>query len=667
MKNFLLTTSVGVLLIAGTSRVHAQFLSPRIPDGAVPVAKAAPPVAVVSSNVLIVSNDDDSGPGSLRYAISNAAPGDTIQFALGSKRLFGLPIPAVIALKSGLVIDKDLTIAGPGPLQLAVVRSSSRRTPPFSVFQVSTGTVTISGLTIGNGRAINPDGRSDNLGGGILNFDTLTVSNCIVTHNEARTEAGGVGYGGGVFSAGPLTLLNSTFSDNEVSGAGGGVSVFHSLDFHAEGCTFSGNEAEVQGGGINFQGTLGHIKNCTVSGNRTGERGAASGILHLVFPAEVSGLDISATTVTRNKGETETNGAVTAAALPGSIGLITRLINTLVANNEPHDFARVNATFQSLGHNLDGDGSSGFVNGANGDIVGTETNSIDARLGSLSFNGGPTRTHALRFGSPAVDAGICSDAEGAPLTNDQRGFPRPQGAACDIRAFENQPPTLTCPPAGTNDCSASLSVLVSDPEGDPLTLVWTVDGTDVQTNTVTNASSNEPRKVKLKLSLAPGAHTIGVRVTDGKAPVVTCSTVITIQDMKAPRIKSIKADPRRLWPPDGRLVPVTLDVRVSDCSPVDCRIISVESSDPVGNEPDWEITGNLTVNLRAERSGRRDRVYTITVECRDAVGNTSQDTVKVRVSKHSDDDDDDHHDRDRDHDGDDDDDDDDDSAQKQAG
>ncbi len=643
MKNSLVLSccfAAALASFSASSVTARDFISPNVPAQAgVARAKSS---AVAAAGLQTVTNDNDSGPGSLRHAISNAAAGDRIEFAIHSPGVFGLPLPTVILLKSKLVIDKDLTIAGPGPLRLIVARSFAKHTPSFSVFQIDSGVVTISGLTVANGRALNPDGQSDNLGGGILNFDTLTVSNCIVTHNEARTEAGGVGFGGGIFSAGPLTLLNSTISDNEVSGAGGGVSLFVSSRFIAEGCTFSDNFAEVQGGGVNFQAELGHIKNCTISGNEAGDDGAASGLLHLVFPGQISGLDISACTIARNKGDT--NGAVVVAALPGSIGLVTRMINTLVANNKPRNFAAVGAAIQSLGHNLDSDGSSGFTNGVNGDIVGTTTNVIDARLGSLSFQGGPTLTHALRFGSPAVDAGVCSDTEGVALTTDQRGFPRPQGLACDIGAFENQPPTVLCPVAGTNECNASLTAIVSDPDGDPLSLVWTVDGADVQTNSVSDLSPGELEKVKLKTSLAVGAHTIGVRVSDGKAAVVSCSSSITVRDTKGPKIESIKASPRSLSPVNNKLIPVTLTVRATDCSSFQCRIVSVRSNEAEGSDADWEITGDLTLKLRAQLSGKRERVYTITVECTDSLGNTSRDTVKVTVSKDRHDDDDDDHD-----------------------
>jgi len=97
--------------------------------------------------------------------------------------------------------------------------------------------------------------------------------------------------------------------------------------------------------------------------------------------------------------------------------------------------------FISQGHNLIGAsaGGDGFVNGVNGDQVGTLAVPIDAHLGPLQNNGGPTLTHALLTGSPAINAG---DNTGAPAT-DQRGFPRIVGGIIDIGAYELQ--SLPCP------------------------------------------------------------------------------------------------------------------------------------------------------------------------------------------------------------------------------
>jgi len=85
------------------------------------------------------------------------------------------------------------------------------------------------------------------------------------------------------------------------------------------------------------------------------------------------------------------------------------------------------------------DGSFGFTNGVNGDLVGSTNAPLDAVLGPLADNGGPTLTMALLHGSPALDAG--DDAllqRPYNLKTDQRGFARKSGAHVDMGAFEFQ-------------------------------------------------------------------------------------------------------------------------------------------------------------------------------------------------------------------------------------
>jgi hypothetical protein len=119
-------------------------------------------------------------------------------------------------------------------------------------------------------------------------------------------------------------------------------------------------------------------------------------------------------------------------------------------------------------------------------------------------------------------------------------------------------------------------------------------------------------------------------------------TVFAVQlaDVEPPRITSAVANPNVLWPPDHRIVPVSVSVTATDDTDpqVDCRMIAVQSNEPdngLGDGDaanDIEITGPLTLNLRAERSGKGSgRVYTITVECVDEVGNKSTKTTTVTV------------------------------------
>ena len=106
-----------------------------------------------------------------------------------------------------------------------------------------------------------------------------------------------------------------------------------------------------------------------------------------------------------------------------------------------------------------------------------------------------------------------------------------------------------------------------------------------------------------------------------------------------PVIHSMNATPPVLWPPNHKLVPVRVSVRAGDdAGALACRIVEVTSNEPVSHPgvkrraADWQITGPLSVELRAERSGTGvGRIYTITVECEDEEGNRTSNEVAVMV------------------------------------
>ena len=129
--------------------------------------------------------------------------------------------------------------------------------------------------------------------------------------------------------------------------------------------------------------------------------------------------------------------------------------------------------------------------------------------------------------------------------------------------------------------------------------------------------------------------TVTFTAADGAGNTSTATSTITVVDTAAPSINDVSASPDTLWPANHKMRQVTVTVDVSDICDANatCKIVSVTSDEPVNEtSPDWEITGDLTLELRAERSGNGDgRIYTITVECADSSGNKSNSAVEVAV------------------------------------
>jgi CSLREA domain-containing protein len=280
---------------------------------------------------------------------------------------------------------------------------------------------------VGGGLALNRSTIADNStresGGGIFNDNnaSATVTNSRIARNSA-------GRGGGIYNGkAGLTLTNSTVTGNSAVDGGG---IANSLSVFIISSTVVGNSATGTGGGLSnhlvFRAPLRNIlTNSTVSGNVARVGGGMSTPFDDVFG---SVNDLTNSTVAFNSA-TESGGGIAG---------FFRLVNGLVARNTAptgpdvlsEKFFPVVARFSLLG---DGSGS-GLTNGVDGNQVGSASAPIDPRLGPLALNGGPTRTHALLLGSPAIDAASTPDCP----TTDQRGVLRPQGAACDIGSYERK-------------------------------------------------------------------------------------------------------------------------------------------------------------------------------------------------------------------------------------
>jgi hypothetical protein len=353
-----------------------------------------------------VTTSADIGAGSLRQAIIDACDGSTISFDMTQ-------VVSPISLTTGLLINKNLTINGPGANLLTVMRSIAGGTPNFSVFAIpSNKVVNISGLTVTNG-------KSDN-GGGFANSGTLTLRGVTVSGNS--TETGGAS-GGGIVNYSPdstqqasLTIIESTISGNSAQAVVGGIY----------------NLAQTDG-----TATL-NILNSTVSGNSS-TAGSAGGVENVATTgAGTATAVITNSTITNNTTSANAGGILNGSS--GAVSTVT-LRNTIVAGNFGNSGSSagdISGTMDAASSfNLVGTGGSGgLTNGVNNNQVGV----VNALMALLGNNGGPTQTHALLPGSPAINAGSNTLANNTTLTTDQRGtgFERIVNTSVDIGAFESR-------------------------------------------------------------------------------------------------------------------------------------------------------------------------------------------------------------------------------------
>ena len=188
-----------------------------------------------------VSNRNDTGAGSLRAVVAASAAGDTITFS----------VTGTITLTSGqIILGQPVTIQGPGAGALAI---DGNHNTNILVISATSGTVTISGLTIQN----SGDSALLKSNGGTA----LTVTACRFTGNTASV-------GGGIYSGGgTMTLTNCVFSGNHAS-SGGGVQAAGNSRATVTGCVFTGNTADAGGGYYNLIGQS-TLTNCIFTGNST--------------------------------------------------------------------------------------------------------------------------------------------------------------------------------------------------------------------------------------------------------------------------------------------------------------------------------------------------------------------------------------------------------------
>jgi predicted outer membrane repeat protein len=333
-----------------------------------------------------------------------------------------------------------MTITGKGAANTIIQAAASPNVATWRIFQVtSTGNLTLDGVTVRNRRCNGSctvvGGIHPNAGGGIYNNGILTVTNSAFSWNNSSTT------GGAIYSNSTLTVINSTISNNSAR-AGGGIFNHDNGTGTVSNSTIVGNSTIDDGGGIfNLAATL-TVINSTISDN-VATYGGGGGILNAVNAT----LTLTNSTVSKNMAAdgggirnfssiamTVTNSTISGnyadfegGGIYDPVG-ITELRNTIVANNIGRNCF---GTITNGGNNLQ-------FGGTVANSCGTSIPTGDPKLGPLANNGGHTKTMALLAGSPAIDAipvvsGSCNDTG---VTKDQRDGTRPQGAGCDIGAYE---------------------------------------------------------------------------------------------------------------------------------------------------------------------------------------------------------------------------------------
>jgi predicted outer membrane repeat protein len=316
-------------------------------------------------------------------AVFNIPPGDVPALIAAINTANGNGADDTINLKGGVYaltnVDNDVPNLGPNGLPridttIAINGRGSviRATGGFRIFNVAA-----EGRLVLNGVTVK-DGNTDYGGAGVHSQGHLVIVNSTFHGNRG-------GEGGAVLNDGTAVIWQSTFSANSAGHNDSGGAIRNDGSMSIVNSTFSGNSSPESGGAIRSNGPV-LISNSTFVGNTALFGGGA-----------IQGSNSGGTSVIKN---------------------------LIVASNTPQNCEGVSVV---QGDNLDTDGTCGGLFVTAGQL----------KLGPLAKYRGATRTHALRRGSVAIDAvQDCTTADGLPVTVDQHRVERPQGAVCDVGAFE---------------------------------------------------------------------------------------------------------------------------------------------------------------------------------------------------------------------------------------
>ncbi len=384
---------------------------------------------------------------------------------------------SVITFRADLAGHMELlpalgTLEIQGPTSISATGVSIVGTGTFRLFKVTGGPSMLAGLVLYAGTGYAQLAGQPTLGGGIYNSSALTLVDCSVLSctsiGSLATAPGATGlggYGGGVGNAagGTLTLRRCMFWGNQAFGGDGGNGETPPAQTNA------GTGGAGRGGAVfNEAGATLTAENCTFASNSaTGGRGGAS-----TAPASLGGaggaagggaianqgsMTLTALTVTGNAvnpgpgGTSNTGDGPAGVAYGGGLQSLAGATSSLVrsticaGNTATSGGADADGVFTSGGWNLLGSRTRTTGFNFTADQGGTDAAPLNALLGPLGLNGGPTETCALLTGSPALDRGknfsLTTDQRGAPRTSDNTSLVNAIGGdGTDIGANEYLPP-----------------------------------------------------------------------------------------------------------------------------------------------------------------------------------------------------------------------------------
>jgi len=194
---------------------------------------------------------------------------------------------------------------------------------------------------------------------------------------------------------------------------------------------------------------------------------------------------------------------------------------------------------------------------------------------------------------------------------------------------------------GELNASGTITITVNDVSRPPMALckdVTVAAGSSCTASASINNGSFDPDGDSITLTQSPagpyalGNATVTLTVTDSNGASNQCRGTVTVVDNTPPTISNASAAPSELWPPNKKMVNVTINYAATDnCGQKTCNINSVTCNESISGS-DYTIVDAHHVKLRADRLGSGNgRIYTINIICTDGSGNPSNQAVKVTV------------------------------------